>query len=101
MTAPAIHRHWLVAIRAADDAVIAAVRVDTLSAQEASSRRRLLASERAWLRAFPWSTVRVRSSPNGVSALSRTADRSRRGLMRGASPNTATGGRHAQDFHHH
>jgi hypothetical protein len=53
MTAAALRQHWLVAIRLADDAVTAAARADTLSAQEASIRRRLLASERAWLRAFP------------------------------------------------
>src|ERR1043166_4948703 len=100
MGAPALPRHWLVAIRIADDALTAAARVDALSTQEASRGLRVLASERAWLRAFPWARGWVRSSPNGVSALSRTADRSRRGLMRGASPNTATGGRHAQDFHH-
>ena len=35
-----------------------ATRVDTLSADEASRHRHALASDRAWLSAFQWSTVR-------------------------------------------
>ena len=58
MTAAALREHWLHAIRIADAAVQAATRVDTLSADEASRHRQALASDRAWLSAFQWSTVR-------------------------------------------
>lgn len=66
MTAAVLSEHGLHAIEVEEAAVKAAARANTLPAAETSTRRRALASERAWLNAFEWSTVQLGSSPNRI-----------------------------------
>lgn len=59
MTGSLLREHWRQAIRIADGAVEAAVRAESISVEEASRHRQVLASEHAWLDAFQWAKVRA------------------------------------------
>src|SRR5919197_593905 len=100
MTAGLLRERWLRAIRVAGAAVDAAARADALSAEQAVRHRRLLVSERAWFGSFAWSTVRLSSSPNAVSAPSLTPERSERGLLRRTTLPTRLEVDNAQAHHH-
>ncbi|MGB2875399.1 MAG: hypothetical protein WBB76_07995 [Gaiellaceae bacterium] len=52
-----LQAQWLGAVAAAVEAVEAAARAKAMRVEEASGRRKQLASERAWIDTFPWATV--------------------------------------------
>ena len=58
MTGSLLREHWRQAIHIADGALEAAGRAESLSVEEASRHRRILASEHAWLDAFQWAKMR-------------------------------------------
>jgi hypothetical protein len=58
VTGSLLREHWRQAIRFADGALEAAVRAESISVDEASRHRRVLASEHAWLDAFQWAKLR-------------------------------------------